>query len=178
MHTATRTVVQSVVYCISYVAELLHFKHPAAHMYNTGATSIKHKNRLKFGDMKIEDWDWDRDWACSFRQHCRKDQDCLFSSKIAVFQETFKLIDRHHFRKQSPLLRTISCSSYSSKKYTWLQQRKKPQIQGPGTTFSSFGDEVGMEGDNANCCRFTNTHGGAPRRTYLPCDLLDQWKNS
>ena len=40
---------------------------------------------------------------------------------------------------------TSSCSFYSSsKKYTWLDY-KKPQIQAPGTTFSNFSDEFGME---------------------------------
>ena len=53
-------------------------------------------------------------------------------------------------------------SFYSSKKYTWLQY-KKWQIQVPGTAFSNFSDEVGMEG-HGNCCRFatlTGVHQGA-----------------
>ena len=48
---------------------------------------------------------------------------------------------------------TSSCSLYDGKKYARLQY-KIPQIQAPGTTFSIFGDEVGMEGDHGNCCRF------------------------
>ena len=41
----------------------------------------------------------------------------------------------------------------SSIKYTWIQYRKR-QIKAPGTTFSSFGEEVAMEGDHGSCCRF------------------------
>ena len=52
---------------------------------------------------------------------------------------------------------------FYSKKYTWLQYKKR-QIQTPGTTFSNFGNEVGMEGGHGNCCRFvalTGVHQGA-----------------
>ena len=60
---------------------------------------------------------------------------------------------------------TCACSFYrsSSKKYTWLQYKKR-QIQVPGTTFSNFSDEVEMEGGHANCGRFatlTGVHQGA-----------------
>ena len=59
---------------------------------------------------------------------------------------------------------TSSCSFYDdSKKYTWLQYKKR-QIQAPGTPFSIFGDDVGMEGGHGNCCRFatlTGVHQGA-----------------
>ena len=52
---------------------------------------------------------------------------------------------------------------FSSKKYTSLQY-KKPPIQAPGTTFSTFSDEVPLEGGHGNCCRcvtLTGVHRGA-----------------
>ena len=58
---------------------------------------------------------------------------------------------------------TSSCSLYSSKKCTWLQYKKR-QIQAPGTTFSTFSDEVRLEGGHGNCSRFatlTGVHQGA-----------------
>ena len=73
---------------------------------------------------------------------------------------------------------TYECEFYISEKYTWLQYEKR-QIQAPGTTSSTFGDEVGMEGGHGNCCRFatlTGVHQQA--HTYLPCEIVDQWKSS
>ena len=55
---------------------------------NIGATSIKHQNRLKFGEMKIE-IEIEIEIA-SFRQDCRKDQDCLFLDNI--FQELIGIV--------------------------------------------------------------------------------------
>ena len=48
---------------------------------------------------------------------------------------------------------TSSCSFYSSKKYTFLQYKKR-QTHAPGTTFSTFSDEVRLEGGHGNCYRF------------------------
>ena len=50
------------------------------------------------------------------------------------------------------------CFYDSTIKYTWLQY-KTPQIQAPGTTFSFFGDEVGVQGGHGNCCRFATLAG-------------------
>ena len=73
------TTTQSIVYCISDVAKLLHFEHPAAYMkYNTGATCIKHHNCLKPGDIKIEI----KIEIAAFRQDCWADQDCFFSGNL------------------------------------------------------------------------------------------------
>ena len=77
------------------------------------------------------------------------------------------------FKKTS----TSSCSFYDSKKYTWLQCKKR-QIQTPGTTFSTFSDEVRLEGGHGNWCRFCHTHGSAPRSPYLPCQIMVQRKSS
>ena len=49
----------------------------------------------------------------------------------------------------------------SGKKYTWLQYKKR---QAPGTTFSTFSDEVRLEGEPGKGCRFatlTGVHQGA-----------------
>ena len=78
---------------------------------------------------------------------------------------------------------TSACSFYSnsSKKYTWLQYKKR-RIQAPGTTFSVFGNEVGMKGGHENCCRFatlTGVHQGAHIRSpYVPCQIMDPWQSS
>ena len=58
-----------------------------------------------------------------------------------------------------------------SKTYTWLQY-EKPQIQAPGTTFSSFGDEVWMVGGHGNCCRFA-TLTGVHQGTHI--SLAKNW---
>ena len=74
-------------------------------------------------------------------------------------------------REQIFLKRVPGTSTYvvSSKKYAWLQYKKR-QIQAPGTTFSTFSDEVRLEGGHGNCCRFA-THGSAPRSPCLPCQI-------
>lgn len=48
--------------------------------YTTGATGIKHQNRLKLGEMKIE-IKIEIEIASS-GQYCRKDQDCLLSVNL------------------------------------------------------------------------------------------------
>ena len=68
----------------------------------------------------------------------------------------------NHFLKL--VRRTSSCSFYSSKEYTWLQY-KKSQNQVPRTAFSTFDNEVRLEGGHGNCCRLatlTGVHQGAP----------------
>ena len=63
---------------------------------------------------------------------------------------------------------TSSCSLYDGTKYAWLQY-KIPQIQAPGTTFSNCGDEVGMERDHRNWCRFATL---TPESTKGPISAL------
>ena len=78
--------------------------------------------------------------------------------------------ERADFKKTS--FRTL-CKNYS-----WLQYKKR-QIQAPGTTFSTCSDEVSMEGGHGNCCQFATLTGVHQTRTpYLPCEILDQRKNS
>ena len=46
----------------------------------------------------------------------------------------------------------------------YLVQYEKTQVQAPGTTFSTFRDEVRLEGGHGNCCcfaTFTEVHQGA-----------------
>ena len=74
---------------------------------------------------------------------------CLTECFGACFDCRRKGEQESRFLKTS----TSSCSLYDGKKYAWLQY-KIPQIQAPGTTFSNCGDEVGMEGDHGNFCRF------------------------
>ena len=60
-------------------------------------------------------------------------------------------------------IHTSSCFFYDSKKYTWLQYKKR-QIQAPGATFASFRGGIRLQGGHGNCCRFatfTRVHQGA-----------------
>ena len=68
--------------------------------------------------------------------------------------------------------RVLGTSTYvvSSKKYTWLQYKKR-SIQAPGTTFSTFSDEVRLEGEHGNCCRFA-TLTGANQRAHIRLNKL------
>ena len=97
---------------------------------------------------------------------------CCWGTKISEFL----------FETWRKLVRVRSCSFTDVRKYTWLhssQYNKKPHLQQPGTTCSNFSDEPRLRGRVQKLLpvlpHFLECTLGS---SYLPCQLLDQWKIS
>jgi len=76
--------------------------------------------------------------------------------------------ERRFLTTEYQVIRVRTSWAVKSIPCTWLQHEKR-QIQAPGTIFSTFSDDVRLEG-HGNCCRFA-THGSAPRSPCLPCQI-------
>ena len=93
---------------------------------------------------------------------------------LATVQETANPRTWNHtsiFRRARKVLR-VRAPAPSTTKYTWLQYKKR------NSKLKSLEPHLQFSGRHGNCCRFATHAGVAPTGPYLPCEKMNQWKNS
>ena len=100
---------------------------------------------------------------CSWKEQRKKNG--AYSTPLLQSYELPKHYKKALLKNEGNLLKAsgtirvrASALSTAAKKYSCLQY-KKSQSQAPGTTFSSFSDEVHLEGGHVNYCRFAKLAG-------------------